>query len=604
MRFPRPAAAVVALGAVLALAACTSPTPEVQTGAALTVSAAGTFTSANARAEHARTAANADVGYLTSSGFGYYDPSGQLVLDTSFGKAEIVKQAPFTVRYTLADQVQWSDGTAIDATDLLLTWAAESGALDSDDTDGLVDPATGLLGADAPADTVRFGAPAGGILAAATSTPTIRDAGRAIEVEYAHPVAGWQIALEPSVPAHVIGESALKAGSASAGSKAVQAAIRAGSGEQLAAVARAWAGGWDFTATPDDADLLVSSGPYRIQKVDAETVTLIRNDRYHGDRAARVPSLSLVYRADPNQSIAALSQGSLDVARLRIGSDFAAVSGVESASTAVGSTSRVEYLEVNTESPRNGAMLDSAFRRALLLAIPRQDVVDQLFDGVGTDASPLDSWVSAPGDGDYADAAASNGSAAYSADAKKTLDDVLADARVSSRSVCVLYDSTNPRRVAAFQIMKAAVEQYDIDLVDCGATDWQTRLAQPSTWDVALRSWDSAHATRPGAVETLGSDELDGSPLLQPDDEIADAVDRVAEATTTTAHQSALRALDSALWSTDDTLLPLYAVPAVISHGPKLGALKPSPLARSVLWNAWTWRAVAVSSSPSPSSSS
>ncbi|TPW75826.1 ABC transporter substrate-binding protein [Schumannella soli] len=598
MRFPRPALAVAAVAAALVLAACTSPAPEVQKGASLSVSIAAPFTSANARTAHGRAAANADVGYLTSSGFGYYDPSGQLVLDTSFGKAEIVSNSPFRVRYTLADQVQWSDGTPIDATDLLLTWAAESQRLDSADAAAQLDPATGKLKADAPADSVWFGAP-GGLLTAAQKTPKISDAGRSILVEFAHPVAGWQLALEPSLPAHVVGALALKSSSATAGKKAVAAAIRAGSGDDLAAVARAWNGGWDFTTTPKDTSLLVSSGPYRIKAAGESGVELVRNAEYRGDRAARVPALRLDYRADSSATIAALAKGDLDVARLRIGADFSAVSDVTSASSAVEASSRIDLVEANTTSPRNGAMLDGSFRRALLLSIPRQEIVDQLFDGVGTDASPLQSWVAAPGDADYATAATSNGSAAYSADAKKTLQDVLDGARVSDRSVCVLYDSTNPRRTATFEIIKAAAEKFDFEVTDCGTADWRNRLAEPQSWDVALLSWDSASATRPGALEVLQSDELAASPLRKPTQDAEDALTALQRATTDPARAAALADLDHALWA-DDHLLPLYRLPSVISHGQGVGGIKPGPSARSVLWNAWTWRAA---DRPTPSSS-
>ncbi|GAB3409102.1 ABC transporter substrate-binding protein [Schumannella luteola] len=602
MRFPRPALAVAAVAAALVLAACTSPAPEVQKGASLSVSIATPFTSANPRTAHGRTATNADVGYLTSTGFGYYDPSGQLVLDTSFGKAEIVSQSPFRVRYTLADQVQWSDGTPIDATDLLLTWAAESQRLDSKDAAAQLDPATGLLKADAPADSVWFGAP-GGLLRDAAKTPTISDAGRSIEVEYTHPVAGWQLALEPSVPAHVIAKTALKTSGASAGKKAVAAAIRAGSGAELAAIARAWNGGWDFATTPKDAALLVSSGPYRVKTAGEAGVELVRNSAYRGDRAARVPTLRLDYSADSSVTIGALAQGDLDVARLRIGSDFAAVSDVTSASSAVEASSRIDLVEANTSSPRNGAMLDNSFRRAFLLSIPRQEIVDQLFDGVGTDASPLQSWVAAPGDADYTTAATSNGSAAYSADAKKTLQDVLDGARVSDRSVCVLYDSTNPRRTATFEIIRDAAAEYDISVTDCGTADWRNRLVEPQAWDVALLSWDAASATRPGAVEVLQSDELAASPLDTPDSATAGALTALQRATTEAARTEALAELDHALWD-NDRLLPLYRLPSVISHGQGVGGVKPGPSARSVLWNAWTWRAAAERPTPSSSPSS
>ena len=40
---------------------------------------------------------------------------------------------PLTVTYTVNDGVEWSDGEPVDASDLLLDWAVESGYFSTDD---------------------------------------------------------------------------------------------------------------------------------------------------------------------------------------------------------------------------------------------------------------------------------------------------------------------------------------------------------------------------------------------------------------------------------------------------------------------------------------
>ncbi len=67
----------------------------------MTVAVSTPYTSANASTSFGRSSpTNADVAYLTSTGFGYYDDRYALVEDPSFGTAEIVDESPFTVRYT------------------------------------------------------------------------------------------------------------------------------------------------------------------------------------------------------------------------------------------------------------------------------------------------------------------------------------------------------------------------------------------------------------------------------------------------------------------------------------------------------------------------
>ena len=78
--------------------------------------------------------------------------------NTSFGTYEVVNEDPLTVKYTVAEGVKWSDGTAVDAADLLLEWAALSRALDTPDFDpaDFTDPDTGEFTDAFPTDVVYF----------------------------------------------------------------------------------------------------------------------------------------------------------------------------------------------------------------------------------------------------------------------------------------------------------------------------------------------------------------------------------------------------------------------------------------------------------------
>src|SRR5690606_31391720 len=132
----------------------------------------------------------------TGSGFGYYDDHYALIEDPSFGTAEIVADSPFTVRYSIADDVTWSDGVPVDAADLLLAWAANSGSLNTpgfEDGD-YVDSSTGLYTDDFPRDVVFFDGTIGNGLELATRPPRIV-ADRELEVVYDAYFSNWRLAL-------------------------------------------------------------------------------------------------------------------------------------------------------------------------------------------------------------------------------------------------------------------------------------------------------------------------------------------------------------------------------------------------------------------------
>src|SRR5690606_37885737 len=92
-----------------------------------------------------------------------------------FATYELVSEDPLTVTYTLADGVQWSDGTPVTSADLLLSWAANSGVFNNVEPE--LDPETGeVLNQDELDAGVFFDSGAiGGGLDLVKETPEITD---------------------------------------------------------------------------------------------------------------------------------------------------------------------------------------------------------------------------------------------------------------------------------------------------------------------------------------------------------------------------------------------------------------------------------------------
>ena len=74
------------------------------------------------------------VGAGGSSGFAYYDADLNLVNNDQFGTCTLDSLDPLTITYTINEGVTWSDGTPVDAADLIIEWAAQSGVFNDADT--------------------------------------------------------------------------------------------------------------------------------------------------------------------------------------------------------------------------------------------------------------------------------------------------------------------------------------------------------------------------------------------------------------------------------------------------------------------------------------
>jgi len=112
------------------------------TKSTVTLLSSGDITSLNSGTSDGNTSYNGTVGSLTGMGFQYYNSDTELVANTAFGTMKIVKQAAkdFQIQYTVKKGQTWSDGTPINAEDLLLTHIVASDKYSKDA--GLGDPAS------------------------------------------------------------------------------------------------------------------------------------------------------------------------------------------------------------------------------------------------------------------------------------------------------------------------------------------------------------------------------------------------------------------------------------------------------------------------------
>jgi peptide/nickel transport system substrate-binding protein len=606
-------AAVSALVLPAALLSACTPGPTVVEGSEVRVAVTTPLTSGNASTSFGRSSpTNADVAYLTGTGFGYYDDSYRLVEDASFGSAEVVDEDPFTVRYTVADGVTWSDGVPVDAADLLLAWAANSGSLNDPDFDDApyVDPATGEYTSDFPTDVVFFDGTIGNGLERATATPTIVE-DRSLEVVYDGFFAGWRLALQPGVPAHVVAEHALDLpdgtedggdgtpDAAAAAKAALVSAVVGRDHDQLAALSRFWNNAYNLAATPDDASLLVASGPYRVSAFDATTVTLSANPAYTGQRQPVYETIRLVVSPDPQEAVELLATGQVDIVTPQPSEDvIQSLVGVDGVTVTAGSEGTFEHLDLQQAGfGRSGVFDDPLVREAFLHVVPRQQILDELITPLQEDASLLDSFTLRPGADGYADAIAGNGSHEYAETDVDAAIALLAEAGAKKPAVCILYDPANPRRVAEFTLIRTSAARAGFRVTDCSSRDWQGLLGVAGSYDAALFAWDTTRLGPAAASAVFRSDSKLANYNGYSDTDVDGLIDEVNATDDAAEVTRLLTQIDQKVWA-DSYGVPLYAYPTLTAVSSSVAGVTRSPLGRGVFWNAWTWAPAAETAAP------
>lgn len=585
-----------AVGAVLAvvmlLSGCTPP--PVATGTTVTVASAQRFFSYNPKTVFGNATANSNIVAATNSQFSSYDNEPKLVNDESFGHYQVVRRDPFTVKYTIKPGVRWSDGAAVDAADLLLAWAANSGSLNTKgfEADDYVDANSGQYTRPLPAGVVHFDASGTGGLRLVTKTPVIGDGGRSLTLEYDSPFADWRLALEVGVAAHVVAEHALGVDGAQKAKTAMITAIQTDDTAKLAKIARFWNTGFNFTAMPKDKSLVVGSGPYTITKLAGDHLTLTANHQYRGNHRPRFENVVVRYISDPLATVQAFNKGEVDVVAPQPTEEVTAhLLKVKGATVLSGSDAAFEHLDLQFSHSKNGTFDNPLVRQAFLATVPRHQILQQLVVPLQEDARLRDSQVFVPGAPEYANAVKHNGSAAYDEVDIPVATALLAQAGVVAPPVCILFDASSQRRVAEFALIRDSAALAGFVVTDCSSADPTKLLGVSGAYDAVLTSMRPTSLAVGATMAAFRSDSVVENTNFYSNPKV-DALGAELDSTFQSEARTRLfEQVDTLVWA-DAYGLPLYQFPAVTAFNDRVRGVAPSPVTPNLLWNIWAWRPV------------
>lgn len=610
MNIRRTSAVTAAVASVaLVLTACGGTAEEgdddagINQGSAVTVAWEAPLNELNLSSTNGNATQNAVIGYMLNSGFNYYDDKLELVQDKSFGSYEKVSDDPLTVKYTVADDTKWSDGTPFDATDVLLQWAGTSAVFNNVEPE--IDENNEVTNQEALDAGVYFDGTTPGV-ALIKETPTISDDGKSITFVYDKPFGDWALNFTNQfVPAHVVAKNALGLDDVKAGKDALRDAILDGDVAKLSPIASFWNSGFEFTKMPDDKSLVLSNGAYLLDAYEEnQYLTLKANPDFKGQNKASVETITVRYIDDPMAQVQALQNGEVDLigpqASADVRSALEAVADIETNNSVEGTFEHVDLVHQNGgpfDPVTYGGDAEKAkkVRQAFLMAIPRQTIVNNLIVPLNPDAEVRNSQILIPGSPNYDKMVAENNSNLYEADANiEGAKALLAEAGVTTPvKVRFAYNNENARRVNELALITDTVSQAGFEIADAGrpAATWGTFLGTgQAEYDASLFGWQSTSTavTESDANFRFAPDRGLNNYGFYNNPAVDAALDKL-QVSTDPEEQFALQLeVEQHLWE-DGFGTTIFQFPAIQGWDSKLKGVDAITISPTIFYGFWNW---------------
>ena len=536
---------------------------------------------------------NGTVGYLTGDGFNYYDNKSNLVKKTGFGTYRIVKNEPLTIETKLNKGLVWSDGAPIDAYDLLLPWVTASGFYDNDAQGVYWDDVSKESGME---KIVKF--------------PTISQDSLTVTWTFDEFDSAWELFFGIGKPVHALTQLAYPTLSDGQAKAKFITAVKKKDWKVLKALATQWNTAYNFIDTkPIDAstdpNLLIVAGAYTIKSsVPGKSMTLVANPLYKTGPKPTIKTIQLVTNPDSTAMGQALANGEVDIIAPQATAALNNSLLAQPNTTVYGfGAATYEHLDVDLKGPAWAGMSAAKandLRRALLLTIPRQEIVDKLVKTINPAAKVLSSITP------YFNASPSHDKMAATSGVKPYLD---AEATRLAAAKALLtkhgYSTTNPlkltlhwggptneRRKNTAALIVAAAAKAGIEVTSKPSAVWSQELGNNKS-DLQFFAWAQTSTVYTGMRNIYGS--TGSEPRAQNYiDWINPTVDEALA-----RHSDEILSADGAFkvnqifekeYFKDAVGLPLFQWASLIAANKTLKNVKPSALSPQVVWNFWEWK--------------
>ena len=610
MKFTRSAKFALAAAASAALAVSLLTPAQAATRSTIVIHDTNSLTSFNSGQPDTNLTINGKVGNLTGIGFYYINDQKNVVRNTTFGNFKIVKNnaTDFRISYTVNKDLVWSDGTPINAEDLLMSHVLSSNtyskAAGLGDPDGDATPAF---------DSNGYG---GTYSDNIVGEPTISADKMTLTLQFKQKIANWDLYGPGPSPVHTLvllaeGKKGLQSVKDNEAARdRFVAAYKSKNTAVLKAMGKVWSEAYDITQVDATTNplLWVGNGGFTVDSaVTKSSVTLKVNPKYNSGPklTGTIDTVIFKFISDGTAAAQALANGELDVysgqptadavAALKKLTNVNLIGGINACyehwDTRVGNApGQPEYNGIFKGHGGKGADL----RKAFLLSVPREEINEKLIKPINPNAPILGSTFIAPGFEGYDRLIANNGSGFYrgsqdalNAKAARLLKKHYPSASPSNPvKVNVLVPGNNPRRAAEFALAKANALKVGFDLVGDVQASWSPKI-QLSTYDAQFFAYCPSAVTQAGSnanFQVGGGNNRNGVNLPQLDTILNKLQLPMDNRTFISTIIQAERIINA-----EGLTSGVFLHPAVTAVNKNLKGIKPSPLSDDVVWNWWEW---------------
>ena len=554
--------------------------------------------------------ANTAIGYMTGMGFNYYDDKKNIVKNTTFGTYKVVKNSAtdFRVQYTVNPGRVWSDGTPITGVDLLLSHVVCSNAYSI--AAGLGDPKA------ATKPSFEASCYSGTYNDFIVGEPELSADKMSVTVRYKGKLADWELYGPGPSPVHSLvlmadGKKALGTAAENLAAKdKFLAAFQTKNTTDLKKIAAVWSKDYNINAVDSSTNplLFISNGGYIVKSAIAkQSVTLTANKLYNSGPAmsGSVDTVVFKYITDGNAASQALANGELDLYSGQATADaVAALKQIKGVTVDGYVVSTYEHWDLRVAAAQGQPEYTGVFkasdgqksldlRRAFLMGIPRQEIIDKLIKPVNPRAQVLNSVFAQQGMDIYDSIVRTNGSSFYSGDQETLNKRAIAlvkkwypNAIQSPIKVKVLVPGNNARRAAEFALVQANLRKIGFDLVGDVQASWSPRIAN-TEYDVVFFAWAQSSTAQAGTNANWLSDGSNNRTGVA-----IPALDRILKSVTVPLSRTVLaqKYVSAERILMDQGLtVPVFQHPGVVAYNSALKNVKPAPLSPNLVWNYWEW---------------
>jgi peptide/nickel transport system substrate-binding protein len=592
---------------------------QAATKTTVTLLSAGDITSLNPSTKGNNTTYNNLSTSLTGFGFSYYNSDAELVMNKKFGSMKILKNTAkdFQLQYTVAPGQTWSDGTKIDAVDLLLTHVISSSKYSK--AAGLGDPKDATK---KPSfDSLGYG---GAYDDNVVGEPKLSNGNMTLTVKYAKPLPDWELLAPGASPVHALslmadGKKGLQSASVNAAAKAkFLKDFTSKNSANLKKIGAVWTTGYNVNKVDKDTNplLLISNGGFIISKYTfGDSMTLVRNPRYSSGpaMATKNPIKTVVIKVINNNTAQtqALRNGDIDILyNTNPGvTDKVALAAMPNVKTSinVGGSYSIFHLRTDTafgfDDQYTGPFAGNSqrakdLRKAYLLATPREQMVSTLIAPVKSDATSMNTQFVFQGTPAYKTITDGSGVSVFTkgtqaertAQALKLVQKYYPAASATNPVVPIKFLTSDvPLRVQQGALTKAETAKagFNTEIV-LFQSIFANDINYSSKYDVVVHGFSINSLSQSASTDTYKTDGVNNAWGWS--DSALDAILKSLESEILTPKEiTAKRVAADKIIIANAWGLPLYAGPIITAYNKDLKNIKPAPVGNNITWNYFQW---------------